>query len=299
MEKLALTPEREKIIHAAAAEWLSAGHSTAPADFDRAEAAITRLYAAIDLPAPKFARFHSPLGAELFLNLIKKTWPKELGDNLRANLGDNLWDNLRDNLGANLGDNLGANLGANLRANLGANLRANLGANLWDNLRANLGANLWDNQLAYTGTSFWGAWDYYLMWLDGGGRVGAPYPAKEAAMLADHMEVCRTIGWWYPYGNICLLCDRPETLNLDTEGRLHGEGGPAMSFRDGYSLWALHGMRIDRQIIEKPETLTFEQVRDESNTEVRRHMLDRFAGLRGSAAAGRGSRRGTSSPSAR
>ena len=59
-----------------------------------------------------------------------------------------------------------------------------------------------------------------------------------------------------------------------------------MSFRDGYSLWALHGMRIDRQIIEAPETLTFEQVRDEANSEVRRHMLDRFGGLRGSDAAG-------------
>ena len=140
MAKLQLTKKRGAIIQAAQAEWLAAGRSTAPADFDAAEAAITRLYAAIDLPPPKFARFHSPLGAELFLNLVQKTWPAEMGANLGDNLGDNLWANLwanlRDNLGANLRDNLGDNLGANLWANLGANLRANLWANLRGHLRS-------------------------------------------------------------------------------------------------------------------------------------------------------------------
>lgn len=99
-------------------------------------------------------------------------------------------------------------------------------------------------------------------------------------MLADHVTISQSIGWWYPYGSICLLCDRPALLNLNAEGRLHSDTQPALSFRDGYSLWAINGMRVPRAIIESPETLTFEQVRDEPNAEIRRHMIDRFGGFR-------------------
>ena len=60
-----------------------------------------------------------------------------------------------------------------------------------------------------------------------------------------------------------------------------------MLYTDGWGVWALNGLRIDRRIVEAPETLTAVEVRDEPNAEVRRHMLDRYAGLRGSAAAGR------------
>jgi hypothetical protein len=134
------------------------------------------------------------------------------------------------------------------------------------------------------GTWFWGAWDYYWMWLDGGRRVGAVYPPALNEALDDHITVCRNIGWWYPFNDFVILTDRPEQLHLDDRGRLHSTTGPALRYRDGYSYWGLNGLPVTQQIIERPETLTFEQVRDEPNAEIRRHMLARFGGLEGSEA---------------
>lgn len=59
-------------------------------------------------------------------------------------------------------------------------------------------------------------------------------------------------------------------------GRLHQASGPALAFRDGYMVYAWHGVRVPAQVIEHPETLTVEQITAESNAEVRRVMLERF-----------------------
>ena len=96
MKKLEATPERAAIIEATYQEWLAFGRSTEPADFDTAETAISALYAHVDRPKPYFVRLSSPLAAELYLNLLTKTWPDtvqkgQLWDQLRDQLGDQLW----------------------------------------------------------------------------------------------------------------------------------------------------------------------------------------------------------------
>ncbi|HZL01303.1 MAG TPA: hypothetical protein VFC47_15560 [Caulobacteraceae bacterium] len=105
-----------------------------------------------------------------------------------------------------------------------------------------------------------------------------------AADLFGMDEIARSCGWWWPYENLAVLTERPVEIHLDDRGRLHNANGAALLYPDGWGVWAINGIRVPRRVIERPETLTFEQVRDEPDAEVRRHMLDRFAGLRGQAA---------------
>ena len=104
--------------------------------------------------------------------------------------------------------------------------------------------------------------------------------------LAGLIEISQSSGWFWPFREAVILTERPVSISRDGDNRLHNLTGPSLLYPDGFGVWAINGLRVDKQIIEAPETLTFEQVRDERNAEVRRHMLDRFAGLRGSAAAG-------------
>lgn len=108
-----------------------------------------------------------------------------------------------------------------------------------------------------------------------------------ADRLRGLSEVAASSGWWWPFSGAVILTERTTVLARDVENRLHSEAGPSLLYPDGWGIWAIHGLRVDRRIIEAPETLTAEEVRDEPNAEIRRHMLDRYAGLRGSAAAGR------------
>jgi hypothetical protein len=108
---------------------------------------------------------------------------------------------------------------------------------------------------------------------------------SETERMGGILEIARSAGWWWPFQNAVILTERPTELHM-RDGRLHNDEGSAILYPDGTGVWALNGLRVDRRLVEQPETLTFSEVRDERNTEIRRHMMDRFGGLRGSAAAG-------------
>jgi hypothetical protein len=193
-----------------------------------------------------------------------------LGANLWANLGDNLGDNLGATLGANLWDNLGANLRDALGANLGDNLGTSLGANLWANLGDNLGDNL------YWG--FWGqhdaAWSAYYAWPDLALRP--MYTDQDRERLSWWLDLARSCGWWHPYEGVVFACERPSRQAVDGAGRLHAEDGPALLCRDGFGVYAWHGVRVPESVILSPGAITPDAISTETNAEVRRVMIERM-----------------------
>jgi hypothetical protein len=90
-------------------------------------------------------------------------------------------------------------------------------------------------------------------------------------------------GWWWPHKDFVIVCDRPREIHREQVGdrgwgshRLHGERGPAISWRDDWALYFVHGVRVTEQIVMRPETLTTEQIMKEDNAEVRRIMCEKM-----------------------
>jgi hypothetical protein len=83
-------------------------------------------------------------------------------------------------------------------------------------------------------------------------------------------------GWWLPYRNLLVLSDRPREIHRDARGRLHRENGMALSYRDGWGLWALNGVAVTEQIVMRPETLTAAEIDAERNADVRAVMVERY-----------------------
>lgn len=90
------------------------------------------------------------------------------------------------------------------------------------------------------------------------------------------LECCRGLYMLVPYKTICFVSDRPEFISLDDAGRLHNELRPAMSFADGFSIFAWHGVRVPAHVIMHPENLTCREIDNESNAAVRRVMIERY-----------------------
>jgi hypothetical protein len=92
--------------------------------------------------------------------------------------------------------------------------------------------------------------------------------------------------WWWPHRRFVMVVERPTVIHRELvtptrprgwgSHRLHGEDGPAVAWPDGWGVYAWHGIRVPRQVIEAPETLTAAQIKAEPNAEIRRVMLTRF-----------------------
>jgi hypothetical protein len=113
-----------------------------------------------------------------------------------------------------------------------------------------------------------------VAWLEFGRQIGVKYQPKQESGLGG-LRMLAGGGWWWPYEGFVILADRPSVVARDERGRLHRTDGPAVAYRDGYGLWAIHGVRVPQEVVEAPETLTAERILGEPNAEVRREMMKR------------------------
>jgi hypothetical protein len=78
------------------------------------------------------------------------------------------------------------------------------------------------------------------------------------------------------FDKVAFISERPLVMEVDDTGRLHSGTGPALAFADGYKLYSWHGTAVRREIIERPNQITVNQILKEWNAEVRRVMIDRY-----------------------
>lgn len=105
---------------------------------------------------------------------------------------------------------------------------------------------------------------------------------EETKSLDGFWEIGESAGWFLPFDEYCFICERHEIVSVDEQGRLHSETGPALkypptpAFPDGFKLYVHHGVRIPEHVIERPETITLQEIDNESNAEVRRVMVTQY-----------------------
>jgi hypothetical protein len=266
-------------------EWLRVGLSTDRADRARSERAVLAMYDEISAPRPAVIWMDSPmsgaLGAELTSALLREI-------SSRRGSGDQLWGQL----GGQLGDQLGGQLGGQLRDQLGGQLRGQLrdqlGGQLWGQLRGQLGDQL-RGQLSSFGAvwnrMFWGQHEaYWVAFYAFAREWGVRYDETSDRRLRLWEEAVRSMGWWWPLQGAVILTERPLLVSRDDEDRLHSETGPAVCYADGWTVCAVHGVRVPERVINRQYSV--DDITRETNAEVRRVMIDLYGAGRYLSAAG-------------
>lgn len=236
-----LTLEQEALIQIWHNRWLEIGMDERPIDRELATSAISRAYATINRPVPLIVFCDSPATSSLGVSV----WPHLFTK--RASLG----------------------------ASLGASLRDSLWASLWDSLGASL-----------PGTYFCGQHDaYWVAFYLFCAEIGVVYQADAASKLEIMGDLSRSCGWIYFYENVCFVSGRPrvktiiETRNERAAHVLHCADGPAMSFADGWSIFAWRGVRIPEKYY--ADGVTPRIILAEENIEVRRALMERYEFIKG------------------
>lgn len=92
-------------------------------------------------------------------------------------------------------------------------------------------------------------------------------PALEKFSVFE--DLVKNCGWTWWHENVLAISDRPAVINRDTEGRLHCENGPSISYRDGWRLHHWHGTAVPAEWIENRANLDPAVVLKSKNVEQR------------------------------
>ena len=134
-------------------------------------------------------------------------------------------------------------------------VRAQVGDQVWDQVY-NCGYGLHD-------ASWLGFYSYFLDVLN----------LECCAKLTPFMNICKNSGWWWPFNGLVIFTEKPVEINM-TNGRLHKDGGPALRYKDGFSLFRLNGINVSKEIVETPkEKFTKEMIVNEKNADIRREII--------------------------
>lgn len=110
------------------------------------------------------------------------------------------------------------------------------------------------------------------------GQFGAGYAAfwdyfKEPNPIAD---LIRNSGFVYLLKDIAFICDRPSVINTDLKGRPHSEDRPAILYRDGFSIYAWHGMAVEEKYALNPDTIILDDILNEYNSTKRYTLIELY-----------------------
>jgi hypothetical protein len=105
------------------------------------------------------------------------------------------------------------------------------------------------------------------------------YDEQDSERLDLVCTLIRSCGWWEPYAYAGFVTERPAVVRAETPGglgqlRLHCPDGPAITYRDGWSVYAWHGTVVPASLIE--EGWDAGAIMAERNAEIRRCAIEKL-----------------------
>lgn len=92
--------------------------------------------------------------------------------------------------------------------------------------------------------------------------------------IKPHVEMARHAGWWMPFPDLLILCERHNVLKRDAENNLHCEDGPAVAWPDDWKLYFWHGTHVPAEWIEDKDNIDPSLALTWENVEERRCLAE-------------------------
>jgi hypothetical protein len=284
-----LTPEQAALIPVYRQKWRARSLSTGPINRSQAEETVKSAYSAIGLKAPEIIFVDRPYeAADLILSRVDNP-----SSELRSQFERKLRSQLEKQLRGYLGSQLESELQSELQTQRSARLYTQLQTQMWEAHRnylagfiaselppeevfnepsrdfywQRLGRELFSNCIQPVLWAAYGSFlDFCISVLN--------LPHSYARNWIVFQSIVRDCGLIYPYDKVCIVCEKPIALSVDSNHRLHAEGKPAVQFADGVSIYAYHGVILPEWYGRlHPDQWQSKWVLKEQNAEVRRALI--------------------------
>jgi len=199
-------------------------------------------------------------------------------DKVSAQVRAQVLDKVSAQVRAQVSDQVRAQVLDKVSAQVSAQVRAQVLDKVSAQVRAQVSDWHWPN--------FWGSHDAGWWWNLSFYETVRDFGVVDAKRLNPWFSAARACGWCWMYWDIVIVSDRPSVCKVDDRGRLHCSDGPSVAYLDGTEVWAWHGVRVPRRVIESPWSYAAEEYRAlpaEQRRALGEHLgWDRVLGLLGS-----------------
>ncbi len=268
-----LTPAQLALIPQVRDEWMNIGLATGPVDSSKISEILARLYAVAGKPAPKnILHLDSPLQIS---NAI--TWLRLQGEPAGHQVIDLINGQVREQLFQTAAEQINeqtvALTGGRMKFEStvawfapGVQVIPHIREEVRETIRRQFpGFRAWPFEAEF------GQFNATLAWFDFVGRLGI-----DVSKLTPSFDLAKACGMAVLFWDWAFICARPQTIQLDGRNQLHCETGAAIRYPDGFSVFAIHGVRVPGKVVASPGSLTVSEIESEKNAEVRRVMIARF-----------------------
>ena len=232
-----LTPEQKKLKEIVKSEWIS--NLTAKADKKKIKEVCEYVYFLANLKKPKVIILNSPLAIQYAANLLNK---KEVGREVeQEEVRQEVWQEVRQEVW----QEVGREVEQEVEQEVGQEVRQEVGQEVGQEVWQEVEQEVWQEKLKYYSFgSYLSSWYYdWYSFYDYFHRIKAIKNEKFLKLKEGVKGIFEVI---YLKG-YCLVSTCPEYVKKKA-GRLHNEHGPAVKFRDGYSVYALNGVRFPKKL---------------------------------------------------
>lgn len=160
-----------------------------------------------------------------------------------------------------------------LNSQLNSQLYSHLNSQLYSQLNSQLDSQLNSQLKKIKDDWYLSIWRLsWVAWYMYGKYVGVNFDEKRLKLLSNFVT---NVSFIVPYKGIAFVSETPKEIHWKNK-MLHNDSKPAVLYKDGYSLYSINGVRVNKKIVETPEKLTKKDWLDEKNLETRRIIQERM-----------------------
>jgi len=296
-----LPPELAAKLPAIRAKWIALGLSTERVERAKVEAALAKMYGQVNKPKPRFTiMLRSPLEAVTAVGLMRLgVFDKisnaqvsdqvsdqvrdqvsdqvraQVRDQVRAQVSDQVSAQVRDQVRAQVSDQVSDQVSAQVSAQVSDQVRAQVSDQVSAQVRAQVSDQVSDQVSEIFSNWWWWEFGQFGTWLNSFYDIFSEL-GVDISPLDGVKEYNLCAGMSFLFWDWAVVSDRPAEIHRDERGRLHRLDGPALRYLDGFSIYAVHGVRCAADIIENPKSITVSRIEKETNQELRRVMIELY-----------------------
>jgi len=167
----------------------------------------------------------------------------QVGNQVGDQVGNQVWNQVRDQVGNQVGDKVRKQVWNQVWAQVGSQVWDQVGWRVWNQVRDQVR----DQKMTFEQSACIG-YGYDADWL-AFYQVFTELGIVKNDLLAKYDEFVSSGVWdTVMFQGVAIGCRRPEVVRRDDENQLHNDQKPAIRWRDGFELYYLDGVHLEKEL---------------------------------------------------